>query len=68
MRNWKPVFSTGSSHEAEMVRLMLEAHDINVVVMDQRSSPYPQVGETELHVAQDDVVRALYLVRKQSEA
>ena len=51
-----------------MVRAMLEAHDINVVVMDQRSSPYPQVGETELHVAQDDVVRAIYLVRKQSEA
>lgn len=68
MGTWKVVFTTGSPHEAELVRGMLEAHDIQVVIMDQRASPYPQVGESELHVPQDDVVRALYLVRKHREA
>lgn len=68
MGTWKVVFTTASPHEAELVRGMLEAHDIQVVIMDQRVSPYPQVGESELHVSQDDVVRALYLVRKHRDA
>jgi type III secretory pathway lipoprotein EscJ len=68
MGTWKVIFSTVSPHEAEVVRSMLEAHDIHAVVMDQRSSPYPHVGETELQVPQDDVMRALYLVRKHREA
>lgn len=67
MRTWKAVFCSGSQHEAEVVRAMLEAHEINVVLVDQHSTPYPQMGETELRVAPDDVVRALYLVRKQNE-
>lgn len=68
MGTWMVVFSSGSPQQAEMVRAMLEAHGIHAVVMDQRSSPYPLVGETELHVPQDDVMRALYLVRKHNEA
>jgi hypothetical protein len=68
MRGWSPIFSSPSPQEAELVRSMLEAHDLNAVILDQRSSPYPQVGETEVLVPQADVVRALYLVRKHREA
>lgn len=64
---WKVAFTTLSSQEAEVVRGMLESNGITVVIMNGNSSPYPQMGEIELHVAQDDVVRAMYLARKHQE-
>lgn len=64
---WKVAFTTLSPHEAELVRGMLGSNGIDVVIMNGNSSPYPQMGEIELHVAQDDVVRAMYLVRKHQE-
>ncbi len=51
-----------------MVRGLLEEHDIRAVVMDQGSSAYPPLGGSAVYVGQDDVMRALYLVRKEPEA
>jgi hypothetical protein len=68
MGNWTLIYSTGSRQEAEIVRGLLEVHGIAVVVMDQRSSPYPPLGEARVYVDRDDVVRALYIVRKDREA
>jgi hypothetical protein len=62
---WVVVFS-GSSHEAELVLGMLDANDIKAVLLDNRSSSYPMMGETEVRVAQNDVLMAHYLVRKHS--
>ncbi|HMC97592.1 MAG TPA: DUF2007 domain-containing protein [Flavobacteriales bacterium] len=68
MGNWTLVFRAGSSQEAEIVRGLLEEHDIRAVVMDQGSSAYPPLGESAVYVDRDDVLRALYLVRKEPEA
>lgn len=68
MANWKLVFSSASPHETEMVRGLLDEHDIQAVVMDQGSSVYPHLSNSGVYVDQDDVVRALYIVRKASEA
>lgn len=61
------MFSSASSQEAEIVRGLLEEHEIRAVVMDQRSSPYPHVGEAGVYVQRDDVLQALYLVRKHQD-
>ncbi len=68
MGNWTLILSTGSSHEAELVRGLLEVHGIPVVLIDHRSTPYPPLGESRLYVDRDDVVRALYIVRKDRDA
>lgn len=68
MGNWTHILSTGSRHEAELVRGLLEVHGIPVVLMDQRSTPYPPIGESQIYVDRDNVVRALYIVRKEREA
>lgn len=67
MGNWTLILSTGSHHEAEIVRGLLEMHDIPVVIMDHRSTPYPPLSESRVYVDRDDVVRALYIVRKERE-
>lgn len=68
MDNWTLVFRAGSQQEAEIVRGLLEAHDIRAVVMGEGSSAYPPLGDTAVYVGRDDVLRALYLVRKEPEA
>lgn len=68
MGTWTLVFSSASSQEAEIVKGLLEEHDITAVVMDQRSSPYPHMGEAGVYVQRDDVLQALYLVRKHQDA
>ena len=68
MDNWTLVFRAGSQQEAEIVRGLLEAHDIRAVVMDEGSSTYPRLGESAVYVGRDDVMRALYLVRKEPDA
>ena len=64
MGRWTLVHSAPTRQEAELVKGLLEAHDIVAVVMDQGASPSPTVGSAEGNVAAEDVVRALYLVRK----
>lgn len=67
MSSWAVVFRSSSRQEAEIVRGALEADDIAAVVMDTGPSVYPQLGDCEVHVHRDDVVRALYLVRKHQQ-
>ena len=64
MRNWSLVLSTGSPHEAELVKGLLENHGISAVVMDEGSSAYPHLGEKRIYVDQDELVRAKHLVSK----
>ncbi|MEO8589839.1 MAG: DUF2007 domain-containing protein [Flavobacteriales bacterium] len=68
MGNWTLVFRAGSLQEAEMVRGLLEEHDIRAVVMDPGSSAYPPLGDSAVYVDRDDVMRALYLVRQEPRA
>ena len=67
MGDWALVVSTPSRSEAELIRGRLEEHDIQAVIMDQRSSAYPTYGEVAVYVACADVLRALYLVRQAEE-
>ena len=68
MGQWTLVLTTSSRTEAELVRGRLEEHDIQAVVMDQRSSAYPVFGEVVVYVESEDVLRALYLVRQEEGA
>jgi type III secretory pathway lipoprotein EscJ len=63
MGTWTLIFSARSPHEAEMVRALLEEHEITAVVMDQGSSAYPQLGDAAVYVGSDQVVKALHIVR-----
>lgn len=67
MGGWALVHTTTSRADAELVRGRLEEHGINAVVMDLRSSTYPVFGELGVYVPDVDVLRALYLVRQDSE-
>ncbi|MCB0769775.1 MAG: DUF2007 domain-containing protein [Flavobacteriales bacterium] len=65
MAHWTPIHTARDRHEAELVRGLLEANDIDAMIMDQRSSVYPMMGVIEVHVDRDAVLRALHLIRNE---
>ena len=68
MEGWTLVFSAANSYEAELVRGLLEEHDIIAVVMDSGSRMHPPLADAGVYVGPNDVVRALYLVRQAPNA
>ena len=68
MGNWTLVFSAGTPHEAEMMRVMLEENGIPAVVMDRGSSVYPQLADPGVYVEPEHAVRAIHLLRNEGKA
>ncbi|HOP41875.1 MAG: DUF2007 domain-containing protein [Flavobacteriales bacterium] len=62
--DWTEVYNTTDPHEAELLRGMLEAEEVQAFVMDHRSSAYPNLGEVKVMVPRELVVRAIHLVKK----
>jgi hypothetical protein len=67
MADWTLILQARDRQEAEMVRGRLEANDIPAVVMDQRSSVYPMMGNIEVLVERDHVMRALRVLRTEMD-
>ncbi len=67
MADWTLILQARDRQEAEMVRGRLEANDIPAVVMDQRSSVYPMMGNIEVLVERDHVIRALRVLRTEMD-
>ena len=66
--DWTEVYNTTDPHEAELLRGMLEAEEVQAFVMDHRSSAYPNLGEVKVMVPRDQVIMAIHLVKKFREA
>jgi hypothetical protein len=62
MNEWVEVLFTYDEIEAEIVRDLLEAEDIQVVVQSLKISPYPvsigRMGEIRLMVRDEDIEKA----------
>ena len=58
---------TGFLTAAELTKGMLEEHEIPCFIMNQQDSAYPQIGDIQILVAPEHVVRAKYLIQKSRE-
>lgn len=61
MTNWQRVYSTQLAHHAEIVKGVLETHEVPAVVLSKKDSSY-LFGFYEVHVAADDAVKALKVI------
>lgn len=61
MDNWEKVYITGQLHQAEIVKAVLEDHDIEASIIDKRDSSY-LFGDAEVYVQQKDVAEARRLI------
>jgi len=65
-KHWVKIYSTTQLHKAEIVRAVLEDHDIATTEMNKMDSMHPHltVGEIEIFSAPDDVIKATHLITK----
>ena len=62
MSNWQKVYEDTSGHRAEIVKAVLEDKDLNPVLVNKKDSAY-QFGQFEVHVAPDNVLRAIKTIK-----
>lgn len=63
MRGWQKVFSTEQAYHAEIVKAVLEDNNMTPVIISKRDSSLNNFGQYEVHVASEDVLRALQIIK-----
>ena len=59
---WQKVYSTRQSYQAEIVKAVLDDHDLNPVLINKQDRAY-HFGLIEVYVAPDRVMSAMKIIR-----
>lgn len=62
MEKWQKVYKTEIRHRAEIVKAVLEDHDLSPILIDKKDSAY-QFGHYEIMVLPENVLVALKLIQ-----
>jgi hypothetical protein len=63
-KNWQCIYFSNLLHKIEIVRAILEVHDIKSVTVDKRDSSYIAVGDIELYVPNEDAILAKIIIEQ----
>ncbi len=63
-KGWKEVFMTAHEYKASMAKDMLENEGIKTVILNQHDSAYQSFGEFSVLVAEEDVTKAVIIIKK----
>lgn len=61
---WECVFTTKHQYKAEMVAAMLGENDIPCVVINKNDTVIQAIGEIEIFVTRDDVMKAKCAIKE----
>lgn len=64
MRDWQKVYHDNHQYRAEIVKAILEDHEMNPVLLNKKDSAY-QFGYFEVHVAPEHVIKALKIINEE---
>jgi hypothetical protein len=64
--NWALIYSTGAPYKIELLKGMLAEHEIDSVIINKQDSSY-LIGELELYVKAEDVVKAKRIISVHGE-
>jgi len=64
--NWALIYTTGTPYKTELLKAVLEEHNINSVIINKQDSSY-HFGELELYVKADEVVKAKRIISGHNE-
>lgn len=66
-KNWALLISTNLPHEAELIKNLLEHNDIDAVVVNKKDSFYVTVGDAEVYVKRDDLIKAKFVIEQNNQ-
>ncbi|XOV92086.1 MAG: putative signal transducing protein [Bacteroidota bacterium] len=64
MVDWQKVYQDSQQYRVEIVKAILEEHELDPVIVDKKDSAY-QWGHFELHVTADQVIRAIKIISEE---
>lgn len=64
MAEWQRIYQDQQQYRAEIVKAILEDHDLDPVLVDKKDSAY-HFGYYEIHVSADQVIRALRIINEE---
>jgi len=62
--DWNIVFTTTQAYQASIVKDFLEDNDMDVVVVNKQDSFYVTIGEIEVYVKAENIIRAKHLLKE----
>jgi len=65
-KDWKKIYATNDFFRIELIRQVLEEHDIPAVIMNKQDSSY-RFGQIELFTHENDEAAATALIEEMSE-
>ncbi len=63
-KDWVNVFTTNQAYLAEMIKDVLADNDIQAVIMNKQDSAYITIGDIEIYVKAENVIKAKFLINK----
>ena len=63
-KNWTKVYSSNNPIKVEIIKQMLEEHNINAVEMNQQDSSYNMFGSIQIYVQQEFSNEAIKLIEE----
>lgn len=64
MADWQKVYQNSIQHKVSIVKAVLDDHNLNPVIVNKKDSSY-QLGYFEVHVAPDNVMKALKIIEEE---
>ncbi|WP_339867887.1 DUF2007 domain-containing protein [uncultured Algoriphagus sp.] len=65
MENWIKVFESAQQVRAEIVKGVLEEHQIQAVVLNKKETVYQIFGNYEVHVQRENMIPANNLIQNE---
>jgi hypothetical protein len=61
---WEVVFSSSKLYQAEIMKSVLEDENISSVIVNKQDSAYIVIGEIELYVKKEDILKAKQIINR----
>jgi hypothetical protein len=62
--HWEMVFSSTKLYRVEMAKSLLEEEGIPSVIVNKQDSAYITIGEIELYVNREDILKGKYIINQ----
>jgi len=62
--NWEVLYVTRHPYKAEILKGVLEENEIQAVIINKQDSAYVVIGEIEVYVKRNDLVKAIQILKR----
>ena len=62
--NWEVLYGTRHPYKAEILKGVLGENEIQSVIVNKQDSAYLVIGEIEVYVQRDDMVKAIQILKR----